>query len=83
MPHRWFDSGLCTAAALTAPQVAIGTTTDATATKPYLANSSMESYERAACTGCHTKGSFKNTANATINTDMMYWLMLEVPAAGN
>lgn len=45
--------------------------------RPYLANSSMESYGRSNCIGCHVQGSIKNAADATLSTDLMYWLQLE------
>jgi len=57
------------------------------AKRPFLGNTSMESYERSNCTGCHMKG--LNTTfgvdgtDYTINNDFMYWLVLEVPAADN
>lgn len=55
--------------------------------RPFLGNTSMESYERSNCSGCHTKG-FKTKFvvegdTLTIVNDFMYWLVLEVPAAGN
>lgn len=55
--------------------------------RPFLGNTSMESYERSNCTGCHVKG--LNTPfvvdgeNLKIVNDFMYWLVLEVPAANN
>ena len=57
------------------------------AQRPFLGNTSMESYERSNCTACHMKG--KDTKfvvdgdTLTITNDFMYWLVLEVPAADN
>lgn len=48
---------------------------------PYLANTSMESYERSNCMGCHSKAVVDASNNGSASTDMMYFLMLEVPAA--
>lgn len=62
------------------PQVNIAS--PSSSTRPYLGNTSMESYSRSDCMGCH--------ANATVNgvkdapsTDMMYFLWLEVDAGGS
>ncbi|MBL6978523.1 MAG: hypothetical protein ISR61_06215 [Desulfobacteraceae bacterium] len=55
--------------------------------RPFLGNTSMESYERPNCTGCHVKGSgttfVVDGENLKIVNDFMYWLVLEVPAANN
>jgi hypothetical protein len=53
------------------------------AMKSLLANTTMESYDRSNCIGCHSKGTFKNTAGTSLRTDFMYWLELQVlaPAA--
>lgn len=61
-----------------APQVTL-TSSEGTRVVPYLANSSMESYERANCMGCHTNALVDK--NSSVSTDLMYFLMLEVPAA--
>lgn len=61
-----------------APQVTLKSN-GKTQTVPYLANSSMESYERANCMGCHTNAVIDKTNN--VSTDLMYFMMLEVPAA--
>lgn len=45
--------------------------------RPYLANTSMESYGRSNCIGCHVHAGVKNDAGTKLNTDMMYWLQLE------
>jgi hypothetical protein len=61
-----------------APQVTLKSS-DGTRTVPYLANTSMESYERSNCMGCHTNALVNK--NSKISTDLMYFMMLEVPAA--
>jgi len=64
-----------------APQV---TMNDGTTKFPYLANTSMESYERSVCMGCHQQALTINTSGTsttTVSTDLMYFLQLEVPAA--
>lgn len=50
------------------------------AMKPFLGNTSMESYDRANCAGCHAKAIVKNDKGAILSTDFMYWLSLEVGA---
>jgi len=57
------------------PKVAIDS-----AMKPVLGNTAMESYDRSNCIGCHAKGSFANDTGATLSTDMMYFLQLQVSA---
>jgi len=57
---------------------------DGTTKFPYLANTSMESYERSVCMGCHQQALTINTSGTsttTVSTDLMYFLQLEVPAA--
>lgn len=62
-----------------APQV---TMSDGTSKFPYLANTSMESYERSVCMGCHQQALTVNTTGGQqVSTDLMYFLQLEVPAA--
>ena len=55
------------------------------ADRPFLGNTSMESYERANCMGCHSKSTVDETSevpNVVQNgTDFVYFLGLEVPAA--
>jgi len=46
--------------------------------RSYLANTSMESYERSTCMGCHSKSTV-NEASGTPGTDFVYFLGLEVP----
>jgi hypothetical protein len=58
-----------------APQV---TMSDGTTKFPYLGNTSMESYERSVCLGCHQQAT---VGSAKISTDLMYFLQLEVPNA--
>jgi hypothetical protein len=47
--------------------------------RPFLANTSMESYVRSDCTGCHQKSTVDGTSK-TVSTDLMYWLQLEAAA---
>jgi hypothetical protein len=49
--------------------------------KPYLANTSMESYERSNCMGCHSKSTANEAAAPSPSTDFVYFLGIEVPAA--
>jgi len=50
------------------------------ATRPFLGNTSMESYDRSNCLGCHAKAVVTNDKDDKISTDFMYWLSLEVAA---
>ncbi len=59
-----------------APQV---TMSDGKSLAPYLANTTMESYERSVCMGCHHGASVP--AGNKVSTDLMYFLQLEVAAA--
>lgn len=45
--------------------------------RPWLGNTSMESYERSNCLGCHSKARFSRS----VNSDFMYWLTIETCAA--
>ncbi len=51
--------------------------------RSYLANTSMESYERSNCMGCHAKSTINESgqlgANGSNGTDFVYFLGLEVP----
>lgn len=47
---------------------------------PLLANTSMESYERSNCLGCHAKAQFTGSDGKTYSTDLIYFLHLEVSA---
>jgi hypothetical protein len=83
---QWFDSpsDVCqtgsspTARDLILPQVDVSGAGQAT--RPILANTSMESYVRANCMGCHTNATVDGQQGSP-GTDMMYFLQLEVPAA--
>lgn len=55
------------------PQVALQDNT----LVPYMANTSMESYERSNCMGCHGKAVQSGTTDGP-STDFVYYLMLEV-----
>jgi hypothetical protein len=60
---------------LVRPQVDLAAT--GVSTRPFLANTSMESYVRSDCLGCHAKSTVDGTSK-TVSTDLMYWLQLEV-----
>jgi hypothetical protein len=57
------------------PKVATGTQM-----KSLLANTSMESYDRSNCIGCHSKAHITNSAGNPVSTDFMYFLQLQVSA---
>lgn len=59
--------------ALELPQVPIPGRGGKTTT-PYLANSSMETYVRANCMGCH---GHPTVGKNSVSTDFMYWILLE------
>jgi hypothetical protein len=59
------------------PKVQAGT---GTAMKPLLGNTSMESYDRSNCMGCHSKAELTNSAGTALSTDLMYFLQLQVSA---
>jgi hypothetical protein len=62
-----------------APQV---TMADGKTGFPYLANTSMESYERSVCMGCHQQAlTAVAKGGNSVSTDFMYFLQLEVPCA--
>lgn len=50
------------------------------AMKSLLANTSMESYDRSNCIGCHSKAHISNTGGTALSTDLMYFLQLQVSA---
>ncbi len=54
---------------------------DAVSTRPWLGNTSMESYERSNCTACHAKADLQTDSDLEINTDYMYFLAVETCAA--
>jgi hypothetical protein len=60
------------------PQVDIAG--DGQSMRPYLANTTMETYVRANCMGCHSNASVAGTRGSP-GTDLMYFLQLEVSAA--
>lgn len=62
------------------PQVDIAS--PSSSTRPYLGNTSMESYSRSDCMGCHANATVDGGKNAP-STDQMYWLQLEVGATGS
>lgn len=49
-------------------------------TTPYLANSSMETYVRANCMGCH---GHPTVGKNEVSTDFMYWILLEAADTGD
>lgn len=49
--------------------------------RPWLGNSSMESYERSNCTGCHSQGAIKTSDGASVTNDFIYFLTVETCAA--
>ena len=59
-----------------APQV---TMSDGKTLAPYLANTTMESYERSVCMGCHDGAAVPG--GNKVSTDLMYFLQLEVAGA--
>ena len=60
------------------PQVPIkGGLNDLFPTRPFIANSSMETDVRSDCMGCHSAAAVNGDQ---VGTDFMYWLQLEVPA---
>jgi hypothetical protein len=62
------------------------TRTVASPTRSVLGNSTMETYERSNCIGCHSAAVFKGTSApgaAGISTDFMFWLTVEVPCGAN
>jgi hypothetical protein len=87
---QWFSgppdrSDVCTSGSASAatramiqPQVDI--TGDGQSTRPFLANTTMETYVRANCMGCHSNASVAGTSGSP-GTDLMYFLQLEVSAA--
>ena len=63
-----------------APQVTLAPASGSVSPKaPYLANTTMESYERSVCMGCHQGA--KVADGNKVSTDLMYFLQLEVPHA--
>ena len=66
------------------PQVDIpadpGDSGNMVATRPWLGNTSMESYERSNCAACHTKARIQSDAGRRLNTDHLYFLAFETCA---
>jgi hypothetical protein len=58
------------------PQINLAATGAEPQMRPYLGNTSMESYGRSNCTGCHKAAAVKPD-ETSYSTDMMYWLQLE------
>lgn len=78
-----YSGGTVTGKANIQPQISLtnGTTTTV---DPYLANTSMESYERSSCMSCHSKSVVNENANpgsTNVSTDFVYFLGVEVPNA--
>lgn len=52
--------------------------------KSVLGNTSMESYERSNCIGCHSSAVYNQPGSTTttnfISTDFMFWMTVEVPS---
>jgi hypothetical protein len=57
------------------PQVAVSSPQGET--RPFLGNSSMESYERSNCNACHGKATIKQASGTTRYTDFVYWIPVE------
>jgi hypothetical protein len=83
---QWFDaaspgecvSGSTIPATRTVIRPQVDITGDGQSTRPYLANTTMETYVRANCMACHNNAEVE-TADPKQGTDMMYFLELEVP----
>jgi hypothetical protein len=60
------------------PQVDISG--DGETTRPYLGNTSMETYVRSNCTGCHS-GAEVGASGDPVGSDLMWWLKLEIADA--
>jgi hypothetical protein len=88
---QWFDSpsDVCQTGSTPSPRDSILPQVnipvegdDEPTTRPFLANTSMESYVRANCMGCHTNASVDGMQGSP-GTDLMYFLQLEVSAAAD
>lgn len=76
-----YSGGTVTGKANINPQI---TSSGSTAKAPFLANSSMESYERSSCMSCHSKTAVNLNSNpgpTNVSTDFVYFLGVEVPNA--
>ncbi|MFT5137073.1 MAG: hypothetical protein ACI9LY_002874 [Arenicella sp.] len=59
------------------------TKTATTPTLSVLGNSTMETYERSNCVGCHSSSVYKQSNGTQISTDFMFWMTVEVPCGAN
>ena len=59
------------------------TKTAATPTLSLVGNTTMETYERSNCTGCHSSSVFKQSDGTQMSTDFMFWMTVEVPCGAN
>ncbi len=87
---QWFngDSSTCQTTASTSPTrddilPQVDVTGDGEDTRPILGNTSMETYVRANCMGCHAMSDIEVDDTTTYSTDMMWWLELEVADTGD
>lgn len=75
-----FEQDPATSRPLQRPQINVSSPEGAT--RPFLHNSSMESYERANCNACHSKAFFTQADGKTRRyTDYNWWMSLETCAA--
>jgi len=65
-----------TSRVLQRPQVSIPNNSGATS-RPFLGNTSMESYERSNCNGCHSRAYVDKPDGTDMYTDFAYWLPFE------
>ncbi len=83
---QWFDvpSDVCQTGSTATPRDSIQPQVDIAgngqSTRPFLGNTSMESYVRSNCMGCHSNATVEENPNK-VGTDLMYFLQLEVSAA--
>lgn len=85
---QWFldDSAVCQSGStsldrnLILPQVDISG--DGETTRPFLGNTSMETYVRSSCMSCHSKATADGESDG-VGTDQMWWLRLEVAATAD
>ena len=83
---QWFvdDSDICQSGStsldrnLIEPQVDVSG--DGEDTRPFLGNTSMETYVRSSCVSCHSKATV-GTTDDPVGSDQMWWLNLEVADA--
>jgi hypothetical protein len=85
---QWFvsESDVCQSGSnsldrdLIKPQVDISG--DGETTRPFLGNTSMETYVRSSCVSCHSKATADGESDG-VGTDQMWWLRLEVAATAD